>query len=262
MKVEGQDVVPSAQRPEPWTHAPDPPPPSGGFVDLKPLRPPGLLDDAKPHLYGALAAFQAELPQITKNQTAKVQMKSGGTYSYQYAGLPDVSIKVMPLLGKHGLAFISKPTVNEHGKFCLKYALVHASGEREDGEYPLRTGTPQEMGSEITYARRYCLTAIIGVAAEEDDDAHLVEIQALANQAFDIATAKLADGEVQEAIDMLKTRVYDVAASRRGRLSARAFSRFTGEEATLSDLITEAKTILTERIAKGTADQAYEDPSL
>ncbi len=133
-------------------------------------------------LAAALAAVQAKLPEVRKTETATVPMKSGGKYSYTYADLADVSRAVLPLLGAHGLSFTCKPTINDGGRFVLAYSLLHAGGEREDGEYPLPTsGTAQEIGSAITYGRRYVLCAVTGVAPDEDDDgsaASQVRVQA------------------------------------------------------------------------------------
>lgn len=116
-------------------------------------------------LAAALAKVQAQLPHIAKGEKANV-----GQYSYEYADLTAVSKEIMPLLGKHGLAFIAKPTTAD-GKFVLAYSLLHESGEREDGTYPLPDkGTPQQLGGHITYARRYCLCAVTGVAPGGDDN--------------------------------------------------------------------------------------------
>jgi hypothetical protein len=118
-----------------------------------------------PHLAAALAKFQASLPRIGKDSTA-----DAGTYRYDYAGLDAVARHVMPLLGENGLAFATFPTIH-HGRFALIYSLLHESGERLDGVYPLaERGTPQQRGSEITYARRYTLLAVTGVAPGGDDD--------------------------------------------------------------------------------------------
>jgi hypothetical protein len=115
----------------------------------------------KGQLFQALAKLQAELPKIGK----------GGTAQYgKYADLADVSKEVLPRLGSLGLAFTAKPTMAD-GSFVLAYSLVHVSGEREDGFYPLPSnGTSQQLGSAITYARRYALCAVTGVAPDEDDD--------------------------------------------------------------------------------------------
>lgn len=122
-------------------------------------------------LAAALARFQAELPAVKKTKTATVPTKSGGQYRYSYAGLAEVAAVVMPLLGKYGLSFTARPTLEDGGRFVLAYSLLHESGERLDGMYPLpQSGSPQEYGSAITYAKRYALCSVVGVAAEDDDD--------------------------------------------------------------------------------------------
>src|SRR5690348_11073501 len=109
-------------------------------------------------LAAALAKLQADLPDIDKRKTAKVPTKNGGEYSYKYADLADITKKVYPLLGTYGLSFTAKPTRAADGEFVLAYALLHVTGEREEGEYPLpdpMQSKAQEIGSAITYARRY-----------------------------------------------------------------------------------------------------------
>jgi hypothetical protein len=121
------------------------------------------------NLATALAAFQAELPSIVKESTAKVTSDKGG-FTYGYADLAAVSKVVLPLLGKHGLSFSSRPTLVE-GKFALAYVLRHSCGDEDSGVYPLpTTGTPQQIGSAITYARRYSLMAVSGVFPQGEDD--------------------------------------------------------------------------------------------
>lgn len=119
----------------------------------------------------ALAAFQAELPKVSKSS----QGNRG-----RYADLADVSSKVLPLLAKHGLSWSAAPTVTDEGLFVLRYALRHVSGgERVGGDYPLPAANepPQTLGSAITYAKRYALCAVTGVAPDNDDDdgAHATE---------------------------------------------------------------------------------------
>lgn len=121
-------------------------------------------------LAAALVALQAEMPAITKDRTATVTSQKG-SYKYAYAGLDDVSRILQPLLAKHGFAFTSMPTVDEGGRFVLAWQLLHVSGESLDGAWPLPPNTaPQLVGSVITYARRYCLCAVTGAVATEDDD--------------------------------------------------------------------------------------------
>lgn len=122
------------------------------------------------NLAAALAAFQSELPTIKKGNTADVN-SAKGSYSYQYADLADISPLVMPLLGKNGLAFTSRPTL-VGSDFVLHYMLTHESGETLEGEYPLPDPTipAQQLGAAITYARRYALCSVTGVAPGGDDD--------------------------------------------------------------------------------------------
>jgi hypothetical protein len=127
-------------------------------------------------LAAALSMLQSELPRIARADLAQIETKAGGKYTYTYANLAAITDAIMPLLGKHGLAFICRPTVTGDGRFVLTYSLLHKSGEREDGDYPLPAGgSPQSIGSAITYGRRYCLCAVTGVAPEEDDDGATAE---------------------------------------------------------------------------------------
>jgi hypothetical protein len=123
-------------------------------------------------LAAALAKVQAELPAITKGETGEVKKDGKLLYTYGYADLAAVSAVILPLLGKHGLAFTAWPTLDD-GRFVLSYTLLHESGEERAGTYPLpASGTPQQIGGNITYARRYCLCAVTGVApGGEDNDA-------------------------------------------------------------------------------------------
>lgn len=125
-------------------------------------------------LAAALAAVQAELPEVPKKRTAEVWSKDGRTllYSYDYADLADVSSAILPVLGKHGLAFTSFPGPAGDGKFGLTYTLMHEGGAEVSGFYPIDPGGGMQLvGGRITYARRYCLCAVTGVAAEDDVDA-------------------------------------------------------------------------------------------
>jgi len=119
----------------------------------------------------ALALLQADLPEVRKDKTAQVKSeKTGQSYSYSYADLAVVSKALLPKLAALGLSFTCKPTMID-GRFVLAYRLLHVSGDDDSGEYPLpSSGTPQAIGSAITYARRYALCSVTGLAPESDDD--------------------------------------------------------------------------------------------
>jgi hypothetical protein len=148
----------------------------------------------------ALAAVQAELPSVGKDHKAIVQSEKG-TYTYKYANLAAVSAAILPLLSKHGLAWATLPTFDQTGRFVLEYQLRHVSGELLTGSYPLpSTNRPQEMGSAITYARRYALCAVTGVAPEEDDDnASVAERSAAQREEREYTTRQLKDAIWAEA---------------------------------------------------------------
>lgn len=114
-------------------------------------------------LAAALAAFQAELPGVSKDS-------ENPHFKSKYADLADMSKAILPALARQGLAFMSMPTLTDRG-FVLAYSLLHESGEKFEGEYPLNAaGNEQQKGSSITYARRYALGAVTGAAADDDDD--------------------------------------------------------------------------------------------
>jgi hypothetical protein len=127
------------------------------------------MTDQPANLDEAMAIFQANLPSITKDEKATVKSDKGN-YSYGYAGLDTVSEKVLRELGKLGVSWRCRPTVDESGKFVLAYRLKHVAEGEETGSWPLQGGTPQQIGSAITYARRYALMAVTGVFPSNEDD--------------------------------------------------------------------------------------------
>lgn len=129
-----------------------------------------MTDTQESPLAVALVQLQAELPKVGKDKTAEVKTDKA-KYTYKYADLSGISDALLPLMTKHGLAWTAAPTLTEDGKFVLEYALLHKSGESRGGRYPLPSGgTPQATGSAITYARRYALCSVTGLAPDADDD--------------------------------------------------------------------------------------------
>lgn len=147
-------------------------------------------------LAAALAAVQSQLPELGKTETGKVsgQTKDGKqfSYEYKYADLASISSAIMPLLGANGLAFTAWPTMSDRN-LVLRYHLLHTSGESLTGEYPISGGTAQQLGSSITYARRYCLCAVTGIAPDKDDDAAAAQGQQEAQREAQRAEQVAAD---------------------------------------------------------------------
>lgn len=121
------------------------------------------------NLAKALAAFQAEMPTVAKDKKAVVKHKEGGgQHSYTYTDLASLTREVIPILNKHGLAFITAPRMTPNGYELVGY-LIHTSGEQVEGSLPI-FGRQQEMGSALSYSRRYLLGCMTGVVTEDDDD--------------------------------------------------------------------------------------------
>jgi len=120
----------------------------------------------------ALNAFQKELPEVKMDATVKVQTKSGSSYNFKYATLGNIVKTITPYLAKQGLSF----TQPFDGDF-LKTILYHTSGESITSCIPIdvKSGTMQEVGSRISYLKRYSLTSLLGVVSDSDDDANIAD---------------------------------------------------------------------------------------
>jgi hypothetical protein len=118
----------------------------------------------------ALVAFQGDMPTVHKGKTATVPTKTGGSYKYTYADLADVSAAATPLLVRHGLAFTCRPRAVDGGSYELVGVLTHTSGEEKEGALPIFGRTAQEIGSSITYGRRYLLGCLTGIVTDDDED--------------------------------------------------------------------------------------------
>jgi hypothetical protein len=91
-------------------------------------------------------------------------------FKNRYADLAAVFEAVRKPLADNSLA-ITQTTEMRDGAFLLVTKLRHATGQWIASEYPLPLNAkPQELGSALTYARRYSLSALTGIAADEDDD--------------------------------------------------------------------------------------------
>src|SRR3712207_2684526 len=109
----------------------------------------------------SLLALQAEMPVMPKNKGGQI-----GNQKYKYTPLDVIVEQVQPLLTKHGFAGTACPTLMD-GDFGLYYRLHHKSGESLDGLYPLPADVSvRDIGSAITYARRYALCAVLNIVAD------------------------------------------------------------------------------------------------
>lgn len=123
-------------------------------------------------LIKALIKAQGEFPALPKDSSA-----GAGKFSYKYLSLPALMDLVTPILGQNKLG-ITQPTRQADGGVCVETVLLHESGQWISGETFIPAGSgdnraslAQAYGSGITYARRYGLLSLLGVVADDDDDA-------------------------------------------------------------------------------------------
>jgi hypothetical protein len=130
------------------------------------------MTDLQPDLAAALVAFQASAPSINKGRTALIPTKSGGSYSYKYADLSDIWDSIRQPLKDNGLAVTQSLTGGSSGFMGIRTTVWHKSGQctGDTVELAINGRTPQEVGSQVTYFKRYALSALLGLSTDEDDD--------------------------------------------------------------------------------------------
>jgi len=125
-------------------------------------------------LAAALAKAQIELVNPEKSLTATIQSTSGADQSFRYAPLSSGLDIVRKTLGQHEIATVQTTFVDRAaGAINLTTVLAHASGEWIASDWPVCpiSETPHRMGAALTYARRYALFTLVGIAGEDDLDA-------------------------------------------------------------------------------------------
>lgn len=126
----------------------------------------------------ALAKAQSELANPEKSLVATLPTTAPGGQerSYRYASLASGLELVRKCLGQHEIATVQATSIDrDMGLIRLTTTLVHASGEWMSSEWPVcpasETASPHRMGAALTYARRYALFTLVGIAGEDDLDA-------------------------------------------------------------------------------------------
>ena len=128
---------------------------------------------------GALAKAQAELTNPEKSLVATIEIEGGGggkEPSFRYAPLSSGLEIVRKTLTQHEIATVQTTALDHATGFInLITILAHSSGEWIASDWPVcaisETATPRRMGAALTYARRYTLFTIVGIAGDDDIDA-------------------------------------------------------------------------------------------
>jgi hypothetical protein len=126
----------------------------------------------------ALAKAQGELVNPEKSLIATIRGNGprGTEQTFRYAPLSSGLDIVRKVLGQHEIATIQTTSIDQDaGIINLTTVLAHASGEWIASDWPVcvisETATPHRMGAALTYARRYALFTLVGIAGEDDLDA-------------------------------------------------------------------------------------------
>src|SRR3954463_10841778 len=126
----------------------------------------------------ALAKAQGELTNPEKSLIATIRspFPGDGERTFRYASLASGLDIARASLGQHEIATVQTTAIDQDsGQIRLTTLLAHASGEWISSEWPVcpisETATPHRMGAALSYARRYALFALVGIAGEDDLDA-------------------------------------------------------------------------------------------
>lgn len=138
----------------------------------------------------ALAIAQGEFPPIEKT-------RDNPFFKSKYADLADVLTGCRPVLSKHGLA-LTQSISTDAQRVIVTTRLLHKSGQWFESELSMKPDkdTAQSVGSTATYARRYSLEAILGIAAGVDDDGNAASQPAAVKAATSVYTGKEEDKAV------------------------------------------------------------------
>jgi hypothetical protein len=141
----------------------------------------------------ALAKAQSELtnPEKALVGTIRSPFDRQGDRTFRYASLSSGLDIVRKTLGKHEIATVQTTTIDrDAGLIRLTTVLAHSSGEWVSSDWPVcpvgETAAPHKMGAALTYARRYALFTLVGIAGEDDLDAPDLGVSVTEHSSTDI----------------------------------------------------------------------------
>lgn len=119
----------------------------------------------------ALAKFQGSLEQPSLNSEVKVKTKTGLEYKFKYADLSECKRAAKQPLADNELSVCQLI----EDDYSIRTILLHSSGQWISSKVrmPSNTADAQSIGSAITYAKRYAFCAILGIVADNDEDANI-----------------------------------------------------------------------------------------
>ncbi len=214
----------------------------------------------------AIVKAQAEMPKLLADS-------DNPYYKSKYIALADLIKEVRPILAKHGLAVIQGVSGDGEKAVIITTRIIHESGEwieesftmpvvakRSKGATPqyykeatpqdYKEATPQDYGAAVTYARRYSLAGILGVASEEDDDANSISVQKPIDRTAPVKAAPVKHDDLKPLKDKLVEIMKDPLIKpeeREGQKKAWAGTWDTLTRDTLEAAISSWEKVLNER---------------
>lgn len=150
-----------------------------------------------------------EVPNFVTDETAQA-----GKKTYKYLNLATILKTIKPVFEKHGLAFSQHVTFDNTGEArqvigTVETIIFDDKEQMVACSYPFFvTGDPQQVGSAITYARRYSLYAVLGIFPDKDDDG------AYAKQRYDTADRPISAEQYAELVKTMDS--HDIPVEARG----------------------------------------------
>lgn len=141
-----------------------------------------------------------EVPNFSTDETA-----NAGSRTYKYLNLATLLKNIKPIFEKHDIAFSQKVTFDGPGDGrqilgTVETIIFDENEQQVVCSYPFFvTGDPQQVGSAITYARRYSLTTVLGIFPDKDDDG------GYAKQKFDTADRPIGADQYATLVKAMDT---------------------------------------------------------
>ena len=174
----------------------------------------------------ALAKAQGELTNPEKSLVATIRspFPREGDRTFRYASLASGLDIVRKSLGQQEIATVQTTAIDQDsGQIRLTTLLAHVSGEWISSDWPVcaasETAAPHRMGAALTYARRYALFALVGIAGEDDLDAPdaLIESSGVEQTLLESSLRKLSKRRCAQTLSALRSHVEAATRAVAGR---------------------------------------------
>ena len=170
------------------------------------------------NLYTKFMQVLNEVPNFVTDETAQA-----GNRTYKYLNLATILKTLKPVFEKHGLAFSQRVTFSNEGEArqvigTVETIIFDSEEQMVACSYPFFvTGDPQQVGSAITYARRYSLYAVLGIFPDKDDDG------AYAKQRYETADRAISAEQYADLVKALNA--HNIPSEARGEFINNTLNR-------------------------------------